>query len=103
VIEVGQEIHRPEQIPDGALFPMPKEFKESLVYRVLLGPEAADLPGLVQQSIVDLKICGHFHTIFHTLNVSITMPRAWRLFLIFCRQSLSEFPYVKAAVFRSRL
>jgi hypothetical protein len=47
VIEVSQEIHRPEQVPDRALFPMSKEFKESLVYRVLLGPEAADLPGLV--------------------------------------------------------
>jgi hypothetical protein len=47
VIEVSQEINRPEQVPDGALFPMSKEFKESLVNRVLLGPEAADLPGLV--------------------------------------------------------
>jgi hypothetical protein len=76
VVEVRQEIHRAEQVPDGALLPMSKKLSQGLAYGVLLGSKATCLPRPVKQAIVDLKICGHPHTIRHTLNVSMTTPPA---------------------------
>jgi hypothetical protein len=71
VVESRRKIDSAEEAYNLALFPAPKKFSESLVYRVLLGPKAANFLGLVEQTIVNLEVCGHRHTLFHTLSVSI--------------------------------
>jgi hypothetical protein len=76
VIEVRQKFDRAKQVPDCALLPMPEKFGQGLVNGVLLGSKATDFPRLVEQPIVDLKICGHVHTVGHTIYVSKTMQRA---------------------------
>jgi len=70
VIEIRQKIYRTKKLPDCALLSALKKFSKGLVNCVLLGSKATNLPGLVEKAIVNLEICGHLHTVRHTLHVS---------------------------------
>jgi len=70
VVEVRRKINGAEQACDAALLSTPEKLSERLVHCFFLCSKAADLLGSVQQAVINLKICGHGHTMRHTVTVS---------------------------------
>src|SRR5258708_5342186 len=68
-----------KQLRDRALLPMLNIFGQRFVNRGFLGLVATGLLGLGQQPVVYLKVCGHDHTMHHTIvgsSASFTGPSA---------------------------